>query len=245
MRWSQPSLDRSGPERLALFADLRRAIDEGLLDAHHQPMFDPLSGAVIAAEALVRWRHPTRGPMAPDEFIPIAERSGLIQPLTTLMIERSLSDLGRLRSAGLLRSIAVDLSPRLLLDTGLPCQVASALNAASIPAACLTLEVTENAVMEDPDKALAVPTELSAVGVRLSVDDFGTGHSSLAYLKRLPGDARPAEAVGLRRGSGFPAGKADGVRRAVRLVACGPAPDTGDVGDHGWVNADMLRPCRS
>ncbi len=221
MRWSQPSLDRSGPERLALFADLRRAIDEGLLDAHHQPMFDPLSGAVIAAEALVRWRHPTRGPMAPDEFIPIAERSGLIQPLTTLMIERSLSDLGRLRSAGLLRSIAVDLSPRLLLDTGLPCQVASALNAASIPAACLTLEVTENAVMEDPDKALAV------------------------YLKRLPGDARPAEAVGLRRGSGFPAGKADGVRRAVRLVACGPAPDTGDVGDHGWVNADMLRPCRS
>ena len=180
------ALDLSSSERLALYTELRRAVFEGLLQVHFQPCVHPLTGQVLSAEALARWDHPTLGNIGPDEFIPLAEGSGLIGPLTMLVLERSLSELTRLRSQGLLSKMAVNLSPRVLLDEDLPARVESLLHASGVPADALTLEVTETAVMADPAKALRVLEALHAVGVVLSIDDFGTGQSSLSYLKRLP-----------------------------------------------------------
>jgi diguanylate cyclase (GGDEF)-like protein len=183
-----PALDRSSAERLALYTELRRAVSEGLLQVAFQPCVEPLSGHVLSAEALARWHHPTLGDIGPDEFIPLAEGSGLIKPLTELVLQRSLLELSALRSQGLLFRIAVNLSPRVLLDVDLPAQVESMLLVTGVPAEALTLEVTESAIMADPAKALRVLEGLKAVGVMLSIDDFGTGYSSLAYLKHLPVD---------------------------------------------------------
>ncbi len=180
------ALDRSSAERLALCAELRRTVTAEQLDVFFQPSVDPASGRVVGAEALVRWHHPVRGMVSPEEFIPLAERSGLIGQLTLQVLRRSLAELARLRSAGLLPSVAVNLSPRVLLDVDLPRQVETMLAAAGLPPHVLTLEVTEGAVMADPERALAVLEGLHRVGVHLSVDDFGTGYSSLSYLKRLP-----------------------------------------------------------
>jgi diguanylate cyclase (GGDEF)-like protein len=182
------ALDLSSSERLALYTELRRAVFEGLLQVAFQPCVQPLSGQVLSAEALARWQHPTLGAIGPDEFIPLAENSGLIKPLTTLVLQRSLAELSDLRAQGLLFRMAVNLSPRVLLDVDLPTQVESMLEAAGVPPDALTLEVTESAIMVDPAKALHVLKGLKAVGVMLSIDDFGTGYSSLAYLKRLPVD---------------------------------------------------------
>ncbi|MBE3075084.1 MAG: bifunctional diguanylate cyclase/phosphodiesterase [Actinobacteria bacterium] len=180
------ALDLSSSERLALYTELRQAVSEGLLQVHFQPCVDPLSGKVLSVEALARWRHPTLGDIGPDEFIPLAEGSGLIGPLTMLVLERSLAELSRLRSKGLFFKMAVNLSPRVLLDPDLPSRVESMLHTTGVPADALILEVTENAIMAHPAKALLVLEALHAVGVELSIDDFGTGHSSLAYLKNLP-----------------------------------------------------------
>lgn len=180
------ALDLSSSERLALYTELRRAVFEGLLQVHFQPCVDPLTGQVLSAEALARWHHPTLGDIGPDEFIPLAEGSGLIGPLTMLVLERSLSELSSLRSQGLLSRMAVNLSPRVLLDEDLPARVQSLLHTNDVPAEALTLEITETAVMSDPARAIRVLEALNAVGVVLSIDDFGTGQSSLAYLKQLP-----------------------------------------------------------
>ena len=180
------SLDGSSAERLNLYGELRRAVTGGELDVHFQPSVDPATGAVVSAEALVRWNHPVRGLVPPDAFVPLAERSGLIAPLTELVLARSFAELARWRAAGLLARVAVNLSPRVLLDVTLPARVETMLAAAGLPAGAVTLEVTESAVMTDPDKALAVLTALNALGVHLSVDDYGTGYSSLSYLVRLP-----------------------------------------------------------
>jgi len=181
-------LDSSSSERLALFTELRRAVFDGLLQVHFQPCVHPLSGEVLSAEALARWHHPTLGNIGPDEFIPLAEGSGLIKPLTKLVLHRSLLELSRLRSQGLLFNVSVNLSPRVLLDADLALEVESMLLATGVPAEALTLEVTESAIMVDPAKAMRVLQSLKAVGVHLSIDDFGTGYSSLAYLKHLPVD---------------------------------------------------------
>ena len=180
------SLDGSSAGRLSLYGELRRAITGGELDVHFQPSVCPATGAVVSAEALVRWNHPVRGLVPPDDFVPLAERSGLIAPLTELVLARSFEQLARWRAAGLLERVAVNLSPRVLLDVTLPARVEAMLAGAGLPAAAVTLEVTESAVMTDPDKALAVLTALRALGAHLSVDDYGTGYSSLAYLTRLP-----------------------------------------------------------
>ena len=180
------SLDGSSAERLNLYGELRRAIAGGELDVHFQPSVCPASGAVVSAEALVRWNHPVRGLVPPDDFVPLAERSGLIAPLTELVLARSFDELARWRAAGLLTRVAVNLSPRVLLDVGLPARVETMLAGAGLPADAVTLEVTESAVMSDPDTALAVLTALRALGAHLSVDDYGTGYSSLSYLTRLP-----------------------------------------------------------
>ena len=179
-------LDGSGSERLALYTELRAAVAGGLLDVHFQPSLDPATGRVLSVEALARWDHPTRGDVGPEEFIPLAEGSGLITALTHVVLRRALAELRSLRAEGLLSRIAVNLSPRVLHDLDLPQFVASLLREYDVPASVLTLEITESAVMADPPRALAVLRALDALGIHLSVDDYGTGYSSLAYLRQLP-----------------------------------------------------------
>ena len=141
---------------------------------------------VGSVEALVRWEHPVLGSLSPEEFIPVAERSGLIGALTTVVLEQSLSACAAWRAQGLELSIAVNLSTRSLLDADLVDEVRRLLRRYDLPGRALTLEVTESSVMADPARAVDLLAQLRGLGVRLSVDDFGTGYSSLSYLKRLP-----------------------------------------------------------
>lgn len=179
-----PVLD-TAEERLRLTGDLRAAIADGQLDVHYQPQTHPVTGDVLGAEALVRWTHPDRGPVSPEQFVALAEHTGLINPLTDLVLTRALRACTRWRAAGHAIDVAVNLSARSLAED-LPGRVQRHLSAAGLPAEALTLEITETAVMTDVTQALAVLRGLRDVGVRLSVDDFGTGQSSLAYLKGLP-----------------------------------------------------------
>ena len=185
VRLYEPDLE-SDPRRLALAADLRAALHTGAVEVVVQPKALLASGQVVGVEALARWTHPTSGPIGPDEFVPVAERSGLIGPLTARVLEASLAAQARWRAAGLDLGVAVNLSTRSLLDVDLVTQVGTLLRRHGVPADRLTLEVTESSVMADPVRAVALLHQLRDLGVRLSVDDFGTGYSSLSYLKRLP-----------------------------------------------------------
>jgi diguanylate cyclase (GGDEF)-like protein len=186
LRLYEGDLDTTSPRRLTLVSDLRAALQNDGIEVHVQPQARLASGAVVGVEALVRWQHPDLGWIPPDEFIPIAERSGLIGPLTTLVLESSLAACAQWRTAGHDLGVAVNLSTRSLQDADLVEEVARLLHRFGVPAGRLTLEVTEGSVMADPARAVAILHELRDLGVRLSVDDFGTGYSSLSYLKRLP-----------------------------------------------------------
>jgi len=179
-------LDRGRAERLALVADLRLALDRDELVLLFQPKVDLRTGRVTGAEALVRWQHPRWGLLSPDVFIPAAESTGLIEPLTQLVLDRALLACRDWRDAGLDLTVAVNLSARNISSPDLPQVVLSALRAAGLPARSLILEITESSVMGDPDAAVPVLERLVDAGVTLSLDDFGTGYSSLAYLQRLP-----------------------------------------------------------
>jgi diguanylate cyclase (GGDEF)-like protein len=181
-----PDLDSDSPRRLTLVSELRSAVHEGRIEVHVQPQASLASGRVTGVEALVRWQHPTLGWVAPDEFIPIAERTGLIAPLTTRVMDAILAACSAWRDAGIDLGVAVNLSTHSLHEADLVQHVALLLEAHGVPADRLTLEVTEGSVMVDPGRAIAVLQSMRDLGVRLSVDDFGTGHSSLAYLQRLP-----------------------------------------------------------
>ena len=178
--------DRSSHRRLALVAELRGAIDRNELVCHYQPKLDLRTGRVEGAEALVRWQHPEYGLVFPDDFIPIAEQTGLIVPLTMRVLQQALYQSGRWQSWGLPMNVAVNVSPRGLLAAGFADGVLRVLAESGVPPERLTLEITESSVMAEPGQAIRVLHELHAAGVRLSVDDFGTGYSSLAYLQRLP-----------------------------------------------------------
>jgi len=186
LRVYEPDLDSNNPGRLSLVAELRTALNTGLIEVHVQPQAWTRSGEVGSVEALVRWRHPERGAIPPDEFIPVAERSGLIGPLTTRVFDLSLAALADWRRHGVDLGTAVNLSTRSRHDADLVEEVGRLLRRHAVPAARLTLEVTESSVMVDPARATALLDELRDLGVRLPVDDFGTGSSSLSYLKRLP-----------------------------------------------------------
>jgi diguanylate cyclase (GGDEF)-like protein len=179
------ALDRHSTERLGLLADLARAITEGELILHYQPKCD-LAGRVLGVEALVRWAHPQRGLLPPLEFVQVAERTGLVHPLTETVLDQALAQVRRWLDGGRELPVAVNISTRSLLQPGFAERVLTALGAHGVPAWLLGLEITETTIMEDPDRALAVLTRLADAGVRLSIDDFGTGYSSLAYLKLLP-----------------------------------------------------------
>jgi predicted signal transduction protein with EAL and GGDEF domain len=180
----EPSNDSTGARRLALVAEMRTALSNGALKVYVQPQLDLATGEVRSVEALARWHHPTLGWVTPDEFIPVAERSGLIKPLTVAVLDQALAGVASWRAHDI--SVAVNLSPRSLLDPDLVTSVRAALEKWSVPADSLILEVTEGAVMTDADRAIALLGRLRDLGVRLSIDDFGTGYSSLSYLTQLP-----------------------------------------------------------
>ena len=178
--------DQHSADRLSLTANLRRAIDADELVLHYQPKIDLGSGQVVGVEALVRWQHPTLGLLFPDAFIPLAERCGLINPLTFRVLRIAIHQHHQWNQAGLELAIAINLSARTLQDLGFPVQVAESMLRLGMDAKYLEFEITESAIMADPVRALKVLTQLNEMGIRMSIDDFGTGYSSLAYLQKLP-----------------------------------------------------------
>jgi diguanylate cyclase (GGDEF)-like protein len=180
--------DRShdSPRRLALMAELRYAVERDELILYYQPKIDLGTRRVIGVEALVRWKHPDRGMIPPDEFISLAERSGLIRPLTLRVLSLAMQQARAWEQAGLQLRVAVNLSARNLQDAQLPEQIAELLGRTGASAERLELEITESTIMADPARSLDVLTRLHDMGMDLAIDDFGTGYSSLGYLKRLP-----------------------------------------------------------
>ena len=184
-------LDVNTPARLALLGELRTAITEDELQLYYQPQAVLGSGQVRAVEALVRWKHPTRGMFPPNHFIPMAEHTALIKPLTTWVLNDALRTRRRWLDQTDLEVpeellVAINLSTRSLLDDAFPSEVVAALERWDVPPQLLQLEITESGIMADPPRARRLLRDLAAVGVTLSIDDFGTGYSSLAYLKNLP-----------------------------------------------------------
>ncbi len=180
--------DRNSPSRLALANELRTAIDDGQLALQYQPKIDQHDGSIHHVEALVRWEHPLHGLLPPDEFIPLAERTGLIHPLTRWVLGEALAQCRRWNDAGLDLGVAVNLSGRSLSDQSIVDFVRNAIERTQLPPAALTIELTESAIMSDPDNVPAFLERLRELHVRLSIDDFGTGYSSLSHLRLLPVD---------------------------------------------------------
>ena len=183
-----PEQDHYSPDRLALVGELRRALEHKELVLHYQPQLALPSGDVQSVEALVRWQHPDHGLLPPDRFLPLAEHTGLIRPLTRYIIDAALRQARAWRDEGGDIAVAVNLSARDLLDISLPDEVRDLLIKWRIDANRLELEVTESTLLTDPARAGLVLDRLSALGVTIAIDDFGTGYSSLNYLKRLPVD---------------------------------------------------------
>jgi diguanylate cyclase (GGDEF)-like protein len=178
--------DPYDPDRVALRADLRKAIDGGEIKLFYQPQASLATGEVIGLEALARWQHPVRGWVPPGEFIPIAERMGLIKPLTAQLIEVAAKDSAAGHLGDLEMPTAVNVSMRNLLDSHFPQVLEDLVAAGHAEPGQLKLEITESAVMADPARVLETMTRLRKLGFRFAIDDFGTGYSSLAYLHRLP-----------------------------------------------------------
>lgn len=181
-----PAEDPYDPERLLLIGDLRDAISDGELELHYQPKFATGDLQLVGVEALVRWQHPTRGELPPGDFIPFAEHTGLIRPLTRFVLREAARQWRAWHAEGLDVTIAVNLSVANLLDNDLVDDVQRILTEEQLPPERLVLEITESSVMTDPQRTIAMLERLAAMDIGLSIDDYGTGHSSLAYLRRLP-----------------------------------------------------------
>ena len=181
-----PGKDRNSTGRLVMLSELRRAISGGELEVHYQPKADLRTGTVDGVEALVRWRHAERGLIPPDEFIPLAERSGLIENLTLYVVDDAIAQLALWRQQGLRLKVAINISVRDLAGGRLTTTVASALATHDVPASCLQLEMTEGSLFSESHRAATTLRHLDVLGVTLSLDDFGTGYSSLEHLRRLP-----------------------------------------------------------
>ena len=179
-------VDKHSPARLALLGELRRAIDSAELVLHYQPKIAIGTGDVVGAEALVRWKHPDRGMIYPDDFIPLAEHTGLIGSLTRYVLATALAQVRTWSDAGRPLTVSVNLSARNLLDESLPVLVADLLRAHGVPAELLELEVTESALMAEPARTRRILEQLAALGVRISIDDFGAGYTNLGRLRILP-----------------------------------------------------------
>ena len=181
-----PDRDHNSVRHLTLTGELKRAIEGEKLELHYQPKISVETDQVIGVEALARWRHPEHGYIPAEEFITLAEQTGLIQNLTEWALRTSIEQCARWRAAGMDLSVSVNLSAKILQDDGLPQLIGGLLDEYGVEAEYLVLEFTESAIMADSDRAKAVIDRLAETGMKLSIDDFGTGYSSLAYLKDLP-----------------------------------------------------------
>ncbi len=182
----QSEFDQYNIDKLALSEELRVAIEREELTLHYQPKLDLKTGDICGVEALVRWQHPQRGLVAPDNFIPLAERTGLIDQLTPWVLQAAFRQCHSWHRSGKPLHVAVNVSPRNLQDPQFPEKVAKILQGVDLPPANLQIELTESAILTDPAHARKILEDIDAMGVPLSIDDFGTGYSSLAQLKRLP-----------------------------------------------------------
>jgi diguanylate cyclase (GGDEF)-like protein len=180
--------DEYSIDRLALAAQLRRGIERGELVVHYQPKVPLQGGATLALEALVRWNHPQLGWIGPDGFIPLAEQTGIIKPLTERVLETALEQCKQWRSDGIEVTVSVNVSTRSLLDHDLLTIIESLLTRLELHASALGLEITESRIVADLPRARAALEELRAMGVMIAIDDFGTGYSSLSQLQQLPVD---------------------------------------------------------
>ena len=185
VRFYHPSQDRRDNERLLSAGQLRTAISGGELAVLYQPQVGLSDGRVSGMEALVRWQHPQRGLLTPDRFLPLAERTGLIRELSMAVLDQAVRQAASWHRDGRDLSVSVNLSTVNLMYTDLPPLVASTLGRHGLPARLLVIEITETAIMVDVARSQAVLRQLRALGVRISIDDYGTGYSSLAYLQRL------------------------------------------------------------
>ena len=183
-----PEVDQHSPRKLALMSELRQAIAEDGLLIHYQPKVSFSLGRMVGVEALVRWPHPEHGLITPVDFIPLAERTGLIGPLTRWVLERAVRQCRDWEQGGLIVNVAVNLSTHTLYDPKLLSTVTDLLQGYEVAPGQLTLEITESMLLDEPERAQIVLADLRALGVSIAIDDFGTGYSSLAYLKRLPVD---------------------------------------------------------
>jgi len=186
--YDEASCGTHDPGRLTLVGELRRALEHRELTLYYQPKAVLADGEVHSVEALLRWNHPARGLVGPDDFIPLAQQTGLIKPLTLYVLDEALRQCRAWLEAGERLAIAVNLSTRNLLDIQFPTEVQGLLDRWRIDPALLELEITESTMLADPIRTKQILERLSAMGIRLSIDDFGTGYSSLAYLKGLPVD---------------------------------------------------------
>jgi diguanylate cyclase len=180
------ALDGHNPRKLTLLSQLRVAANNGELVRYFQPLVNVDSGVVVGAEALVRWNHPDEGLLSPNEFVPLAEGSGFIHELTRFVLQAACVQAKAWEISGSSLVVSVNISARCLLDIGLPQSVAATLLATGLPPHMLKLEVTETAIIADPDRAQSIIGRLHTLGVGLSIDDFGTGYTSLSFLRDLP-----------------------------------------------------------
>ena len=180
------NLDKNSPKRLTMMGELRQAIENNELVLHYQPKINLHTNKITGVEALVRWEHPDHGFMPPDEFIPMAERTGLIKPLSIWVLNTAFGQAEKWHRQKIKLSIAINLSPATFLDTEFPNLIIGMLSLYEIPAKYIIFEITEGSMIKDPALAMEIMKRLTESGIRISIDDFGTGYSSLAYLKRLP-----------------------------------------------------------
>lgn len=181
-----PDYDIYSESRLTLMSDLREALHSNQTQMHYQPKIDLATGRVVGLEALIRWHHPERGDVGPAEFIPLAEETGVIREVTRWALDRSIQDLARLGARHQLLGLSVNISARDLMSRDLPAVIEELLARYSVAPERLTLELTETAAMGDPESGLKALQTLANIGLQVSIDDFGSGYSSLSYLKQLP-----------------------------------------------------------
>jgi EAL domain-containing protein (putative c-di-GMP-specific phosphodiesterase class I) len=177
--------DHHTVRRLGMLSELRSAIDNDSIALHYQPQVSLSSGAVNSVEALVRWRHPMYGDVSPAEFVTLAEATDLIHPLTYWAIRTALADLTSWRKRGIELRVAINVSPRVLQDTEFPRRLARLLQESAVRAGEIELEITESAMLVDPERAKRIVKDLHGLGVSIAIDDYGTGFSSLGYLRDL------------------------------------------------------------
>ncbi len=182
----EASYDKHSPMRLTLISELRHAIERDGLELLYQPKLSIKTGEICGVEALLRWHHPVHGMVSPDEFVPMAERNRMINPLTQWMLRRAFRDCANWHKQGFPVKVSVNLSAKDLNDPELPDLISGVAVAANIKPSWIMLEITESSVMSEPENALGIIKRLHDMGYQFSMDDFGTGYSSLSYLKKLP-----------------------------------------------------------